>query len=87
MQRLIKGRINKLGICVVLLLSLLIGRLVQLQLVSTESFSKAHINLIEASVRQRTQALVVDEGRGRFIDRHGQPLTHDYYPSVILFPF
>jgi cell division protein FtsI/penicillin-binding protein 2 len=87
MQRLIRGRINKLGICVVLLLSLLIGRLVQIQLVSTESFGDEHINLIEASVKQRTQALVVDEGRGRFVDRNGQPLTHDFFPSVVLFPF
>ncbi|NMH75028.1 penicillin-binding protein 2 [Bacillus sp. RO2] len=82
-----KGRINKLGICVVLLLSLLIGRLVQVQLISTESFTDQHINLIEASVKQRTQSLVIDEGRGRFIDRNGLPLTHDYFPSVILFPF
>ncbi|WP_205825301.1 penicillin-binding transpeptidase domain-containing protein [Bacillus sp. RO1] len=87
MQRLIKGRINKLGICVVLLLSMLIGRLVQVQLISTESFTDQHINLIEASVKQRTQSLVIDEGRGRFIDRNGLPLTHDYFPSVILFPF
>ncbi|KMJ60227.1 penicillin-binding protein [Bacillus sp. LL01] len=87
MQRLIKGRINKLGICVILLLSLLIGRLVQVQLISTESFTADHINLIEASVKQRTQSLVIDEGRGRFIDRNGLPLTHDYFPSVILFPF
>ncbi|ART77383.1 penicillin-binding protein [Sutcliffiella horikoshii] len=87
MQRLIKGRINKLGICVVLLLSLLVGRLVQVQLISTESFTDQHINLIEASVKQRTQSLVIDEGRGRFIDRNGLPLTHDYFPSVILFPF
>ncbi len=87
MQRLIRGRINKLGICVILLLSLLIGRLVQVQLISTESFTKDHINLIEASVKQRTQSLIIDEGRGRFIDRNGLPLTHDYFPSVILFPF
>ncbi|MGD6774432.1 peptidoglycan D,D-transpeptidase FtsI family protein [Sutcliffiella horikoshii] len=87
MQRLIKGRINKLGICVILLLSLLVGRLVQVQLISTESFTDQHINLIEASVKQRTQSLVIDEGRGRFIDRNGLPLTHDYFPSVILFPF
>ncbi|WP_404428796.1 peptidoglycan D,D-transpeptidase FtsI family protein [Sutcliffiella horikoshii] len=87
MQRLIKGRINKLGICVVLLLSLLVGRLIQVQLIRTESFTDQHINLIEASVKQRTQSLVIDEGRGRFIDRNGLPLTHDYFPSVILFPF
>ncbi|WP_078379602.1 peptidoglycan D,D-transpeptidase FtsI family protein [Sutcliffiella halmapala] len=87
MQRLIKRRIGNLSLAIILLFVLLVGRLVQIQLISTESFSDEHINLIEASVKQRTQSLVIDEGRGRFIDRHGKPLTHDYYPSLILFPF
>lgn len=87
MQRLIRGRIGKLGIVIILGFIGLVGRLVQIQLVSTESFSDARVNLIEASVKQRTQSMIIDEGRGRFIDRHGTPLTHDYYPSLILFPF
>lgn len=87
MQRLIRGRIGKLGIAIILIFIGLVGRLVQIQLVSTESFSDSRVNLIEASVKQRTQSMIIDEGRGRFIDRHGNPLTHDYYPSLILFPF
>lgn len=87
MQRLIKRRIGNLSLAIILLIVLLVGRLVQIQLISTESFSDEHINLIEASVKQRTQSLIIDEGRGRFIDRHNQPLTHDYFPSLILFPF
>ncbi|KXG11384.1 Penicillin-binding protein 4B [Anoxybacillus sp. P3H1B] len=66
---------------------LLIGRLVQIQLVSTESFSKNHVNLIEESVAQRTQEMVISDGRGTFVDRSGQPLAEQSVPSLILFPF
>ncbi|ANB60576.1 peptidoglycan D,D-transpeptidase FtsI family protein [Anoxybacteroides amylolyticum] len=65
----------------------LIGRLAQLQLVSTESFSNQHINLIEASVAQRTQAMVVSDGRGTFVDKNGKPLTEQEIPVLVLFPF
>ncbi|MEH7379855.1 penicillin-binding transpeptidase domain-containing protein [Bacillus sp. JJ1533] len=76
-------------ILVIILLTLigLIGRLMQLQLVSTETFTNRDINLIEASVSQRTQELVIDQGRGRFIDRNKKALTHEYYPTLVLFPF
>jgi len=65
----------------------LIGRLAQIQLIQTESFSKHHVNLIEASIKQRTQSIVLDSGRGRFIDRNEEAITNDYYPSLVLFPF
>ncbi|MEC1773720.1 peptidoglycan D,D-transpeptidase FtsI family protein [Schinkia azotoformans] len=65
----------------------LIGRLAQIQLIQTESFSKHHVNLIEASIKQRTQSIVLDDGRGRFTDRNGEAITNDYYPSLVLFPF
>jgi penicillin-binding protein 4B len=66
---------------------LLMGRLIQLQLVSTEDFTKYHINLIEASVNQRSQEMIVDNGRGNFLDRDGEFLTHKKLPVLILFPF
>jgi penicillin-binding protein 4B len=65
----------------------LMGRLIQLQLVSTEDLTKHHVNLIEASVNQRSQEMVVDNGRGNFIDRNGEPLTQEKLPVLILFPF
>ncbi|MCZ0756039.1 peptidoglycan D,D-transpeptidase FtsI family protein [Anoxybacillus sp. J5B_2022] len=65
----------------------LIGRLAQLQLVSTESFSKQHVNLIEASVAQRTQEMVVSDGRGTFVDKNGKPLVEQEIPVLVLFPF
>jgi cell division protein FtsI/penicillin-binding protein 2 len=65
----------------------LIYRLADIQLIHSESFSQNKVNLIEESVRQRTQVMVLDQGRGRFVDRNGEALTHDYFPSLILFPF
>ncbi|WHX39411.1 penicillin-binding transpeptidase domain-containing protein [Mesobacillus sp. AQ2] len=66
---------------------LLIFRLAQLQLIDTESFSKHRINLIEASVKQRSQEMVVDNGRGNFLDRRGEPLTYETSSVLVLFPF
>lgn len=84
---MIKKRILFCAIITLLIYSILIGRFAQLQLISTENFTERHINLLEESVEQRTQTMVLDNGRGRFIDRNGKALTHDYYPSLILFPF
>jgi penicillin-binding protein 4B len=70
-----------LGIC------LLVGRLMQLQLISTEDLTKHHVNLIEESVKQRSSEMVVDHGRGNFIDRNGEFLTQEKLPVLILFPF
>lgn len=70
-----------------LLVALLIGRLVQIQLVDTESFSKHDVNLLEASVKQRSQEMIIDSGRGSFLDRNGESLVHRRVPVLILFPF
>lgn len=83
----IKKRALTILIIVLLILTGLMGRLVQLQLISTESFTERNVNLLEASVSQRTQELVIDQGRGRFIDRNKKAITHEYYPSLVLFPF
>lgn len=81
-----KRAIVWLMICITAI-SLLIGRLVQVQLVSTESFTKHNINLLEASVVQRSQQMVIDNGRGGFLDRYGESLVHRKVPVLILFPF
>ncbi|MDF2856032.1 MAG: penicillin-binding protein, partial [Neobacillus sp.] len=65
----------------------LIARLVQIQLIETETFSKHNINLLEDSVKQRTQELVIDNGRGNFLDRDGNMLTHNQISVLVLFPF
>ena len=68
-------------------IGLLLFRLAQLQLLDTESFSKHEINLIEASVKQRSQEMVVDNGRGNFLDRSGNPLSYEMSSVLVLFPF
>lgn len=83
----LKNRAVIFIVVITIILFSLIGRLAQIQLIQTESFSKHHVNLIEASIKQRTQSIVLDDGRGRFIDRNGEAITNDYYPSLVLFPF
>lgn len=68
-------------------IGLLMGRLMQLQLFQTESFSKRKINLLEASVEQRSQEMVIDNGRGNFVDRNGEPINYEKIPVLVLFPF
>ncbi|MEH7250526.1 penicillin-binding transpeptidase domain-containing protein [Neobacillus niacini] len=82
-RRRIKGL---LFLCIAGLL-VLMARLIQIQLVQTESFSKHNVNLLEESVRQRTQELVIDNGRGNFLDRNGEMLTHKKVSVLVLFPF
>ncbi|MEI5905745.1 penicillin-binding transpeptidase domain-containing protein [Bacillus spongiae] len=66
---------------------LLMGRLLQLQLVQVESYSKKKINLLEKSVKQRTQQFVIDSGRGQFLDANNQPLSYSERYVLVLFPF
>lgn len=82
-----KKRMKIMGILFLFLLAALIARLVQIQLIATESFSGHHINLVEASVKQRSQVLRIDDGRGKFYDRNGKPLVHEEIPTLVLFPF
>ncbi|WP_026693831.1 peptidoglycan D,D-transpeptidase FtsI family protein [Peribacillus kribbensis] len=80
-------RMKWTAVFLMVLLAALTGRLAQIQLVQTESFTKHNINLIQSSVTQRTQALSLDNGRGKFYDRSGNPLGHEEIPVLVLFPF
>jgi len=42
--------------------------------------------LQEMSVLQRERAIVLDSGRGTITDRHGESLTDETIPAVVLFP-
>jgi len=75
-----------LSICIFGLI-LLLARLAQIQLIATENFTSRHINLLEASVNQRSQEMVLDNGRGNFLYNDGKPITHQYLTVLILFPF
>jgi penicillin-binding protein 4B len=71
----------------IMALCVLVWRLMEIQLFTTTTFSKHHINLLEDSVKQRSQELVVDNGRGIFLDRNGEGLTHKRASVLVLFPF
>ncbi|MFJ8527999.1 peptidoglycan D,D-transpeptidase FtsI family protein [Bacillus sp. NPDC094106] len=83
----IKRRIMITLLCFTCMMLALLGRLAQIQLIATESFTDKHINLIEKSVAQRTQAVTVDNGRGHFVDRNGTELGEVKYPVLVIFPF
>ncbi|PAD66108.1 penicillin-binding protein [Bacillus sp. 7586-K] len=75
------------GAFIMAALFIILLRLADIQLINTESFSKKGINLVQESVNQRTQEVVIDDGRGRFVDRNGEPLKNQAEPSLVLFPF
>lgn len=81
-----KRVVGLLVVCMLMLVSLLV-RLAQVQLVETEDFTSHHINLLEASVQQRSQEMVIDNGRGGFLDRNGVSLVDRKIPVLVLFPF
>ncbi|MCF6138036.1 penicillin-binding transpeptidase domain-containing protein [Pseudalkalibacillus berkeleyi] len=80
-------RLYQIAIIFILILVVLIGRLAQIQLIEPLSFSKHQVNLIEASVNQRTHSVALDDGRGKLNDRFGELLHEIHVPAIILFPF
>ncbi len=72
--------------CFLSLLFLLIYRLADIQLISTTSFSKNKVNLLQESVDQRTHRFTINDGRGYFLDRNGELLSTDVKPQVVVFP-
>lgn len=84
---MIRKRLIFVGSTFVIAIFLIIFRLADIQLIHTESFSKKGVNLVQESVNQRTQEVVIDDGRGRFVDRNGDSLRNKVEPSLVLFPF
>ncbi|NGP43464.1 penicillin-binding protein 2 [Bacillaceae bacterium SIJ1] len=78
-------RLRIIAVAFLGILILLSGRLLDIQLIRTTQFSKHDVNLLEASVAQRTQSVVLHDGRGDFIDRHGQPLGFNRQ-AILIFP-
>lgn len=86
MYLLSKKRTIGLAICFLSLILFLIYRLMDIQLISTKSFSKNKVNLIQESVDQRTHRFTINDGRGYFLDRNGELLSTDVKPQVVVFP-
>ncbi|KGP90452.1 penicillin-binding protein [Pontibacillus chungwhensis BH030062] len=75
------------AISLIFLFSVLLYRLADIQLISTERFGKKDVNLLEASVDQRTQSVLLHNGRGSFLDRNGVSVTNPPQLDVVFFPF
>lgn len=82
-----KRRIEIILVIGIICMTILFIRLMQIQIVATESFGNRKINLIARSIMQRTQTVVIDDGRGRFVDRNGELLNDEYVSALIVFPF
>ncbi|MCC3377884.1 penicillin-binding protein 2, partial [Cohnella sp. REN36] len=50
------------------------------------SFSPHKVDLIERSVAQRREKIVLDTGRGMIYDRNGVPLTGEEQTGLAIFP-
>lgn len=62
------------------------GRLFWIQVAAATDFTDRGIDLVRNSVLQRQRGLALDSGRGRFLDRHGTPLTGEVRKGVLVFP-
>lgn len=82
-----RKRILFTAITILLVMGLYIAKLVQIQLVKTKDYSKHEINLLENSVLQRVDKIDLDNGRGGFLDRKGNPISYQEKAVLVLFPF
>lgn len=70
----------------VLLISMITGRLFWIQVVDSHSFSARNINLVQHSVLQRAKGIILDSGRADFYDRQMKPLTGTVVQVLAIFP-
>ncbi|TDF97700.1 peptidoglycan D,D-transpeptidase FtsI family protein [Paenibacillus piri] len=81
-----KHRLFYILLIIVSLLVVLNIRLFWIQVAASRSWTSRGIDLVENSVIQREQGIVLDSGRGDFYDRSGQPLTGREIPVLTVFP-
>lgn len=80
-------RAKFIGFLLVIAFGILIYRMASIQLFSTEQFGPKNVNLLEESVDQRAQKMLLHNGRGQFIDRNHVPLTQQKVQDLVFFPF
>lgn len=75
-----------LQLFIVLCFLTMLGRLWWLQLIGISATASGDRGAIAASVWQREQGIILDSGRGHFLDRESRQLTGETYLTVVLFP-
>ncbi|MFG6114242.1 peptidoglycan D,D-transpeptidase FtsI family protein [Halobacillus sp. MO56] len=74
-------------ISLLVVFSILIYRLMDIQLFNTEHFGEANVNLLQESTLQRTSKIELSDGRGLIVDRYGNPMNKKVEKDVVMFPF
>ncbi|MCR8644073.1 penicillin-binding protein 2 [Paenibacillus sp. N1-5-1-14] len=82
---LMRKRIVVVALVIVTVISLLLGRLFWIQILSPRRYSSEHIDLVASSVTHRQNGLELDSGRGDIYDRNGQTLTGETIPALAFF--
>ncbi|MCQ6558500.1 peptidoglycan D,D-transpeptidase FtsI family protein [Paenibacillus mendelii] len=85
-----RRRMNRRIFGILLAMSALMGgfllRLAWLQAMPAAPVTSSRANLTRESVLQRERSLVLDSGRGDFLDRSGRPITGETYKALAVFP-
>lgn len=90
-MRIMAKRMFAAGVLITLVLLLFIGRLAWLQLLPSHlpihaPASGGRDGWKRMAVVQRQRSLVLDTGRGDFVDRYGKPITGETYQALAMFP-
>lgn len=80
-------RMKGIALCLVVIFGMLLYRLADIQLLSTEDFGPEKVNLLAESVQQRSHHINLSSGRGNFIDRNKKAITQPIIKDIVLFPF
>lgn len=85
-SRMIRWRIGLIT-CIGLILFLsVILRLYQIQVIETRSFSKQEFDLIQLAAEAQSREMILESGRGKILDRHGEVFVGQEKWRVIVFP-
>ncbi|GFN33560.1 peptidoglycan D,D-transpeptidase FtsI family protein [Paenibacillus xylaniclasticus] len=80
-----RRRLLQLGMMMTVLFGIYIWRLGMLELWPAANRSTAG-NVVKQSVAQRDEELILDTGRGDFVDRYGERLTGETIQALAVFP-
>ncbi|MGM9987663.1 MAG: peptidoglycan D,D-transpeptidase FtsI family protein [Bacillaceae bacterium] len=83
----IQKRIVIFSIFLCIGVSVIIGRLAQIQLIESTHFGSANVNLIKESMNQRRNGIPLSDGRGSIVDRNGVPLVNGAKKALVLLPY
>lgn len=84
--RMIRWRVGLITCVWIILLSGVVLRLYQIQVVSTRSFSKQEFDLIQLAAEAQSREMILQSGRGKILDRYGKAFVGQEEWRVIVFP-